>query len=146
MAPWKPRHAESRKDPEREENPLEILRKRIFRFLNTRLGWPLAALVMLGVVVWAEWDGISKMHGVSWVLAKAYEVWPLPRGRGDKFVIVLAKLERDPDGSHRALISDALQGQFSNEEVEIVLLDRSIPVEESARPQFDWPCRRASRQ
>jgi hypothetical protein len=61
---------ESEPKDELTESPLVILRKRVFRVLNARLGWPVAAFLMAIVVVWAGWEPISKMPGIDWALSK----------------------------------------------------------------------------
>jgi hypothetical protein len=48
---------------------------------------------------------------------------------------LLPRLENDRDGIHRRLISDALRSQFSKDEIEVLLVDRTITIEESERPQ-----------
>src|SRR5215469_16406603 len=75
------------------------------------------------------------MPGIDWALTRSRELFPLPKAQGDRFSIVIPRLENDKDGTHRRLISDALRSQFSNDEVEVLLVDRSITIEESERPQ-----------
>ena len=119
-----------------EESPLEIFRRRVFRFLNTsRLGWPGGIVIVALVAVWVGWGTISTLPGIEWALTRGRELLPLPKAHGDRFSIALPRLENDPGGIHRRLISDALRSQFSNDEIEVLLVDRTITIEGSERPQ-----------
>src|SRR5262249_51326860 len=118
-----------------DENPLEILREKVFRWVNTRLGWGLSAVLLVVLALWINWDSIEKLPGVSWVLTKVAELRSVPRAQGDKFSILVARLENDKDGVHRRLIRDALQGRFNKDEVEVLLADRSITIGVSDKPQ-----------
>jgi hypothetical protein len=131
----RPKCQDAKQDTKLEESPLEILRKKVFKYLNSRLGWPVAAVVVAAVGVWVGWDAVSKVPGIDWALMKGHELLPVPKARGDRFSIVIPRLENDPEGIHRRLISDALRSQFSKDEVEVLLMERSIPIEQSARPQ-----------
>ena len=118
-----------------EESPLEILKKRFFRRINTRLGWQLgAALLLAGGGLWIGWDTVQKLPGVAVVLTKMAELRSVPHAQGDKFSILVAKLENDKDGVHRRLIDDALRGKF-DKEIEVLLPDRSITIGGTDKPQ-----------
>ena len=51
-------------------------------------------------------------------------------GAGDR-----PRLENDREGIHRRLISDASRSQFARDEIELLLVDRTITIEASERPQ-----------
>jgi hypothetical protein len=74
MPRWRPKYKDEQQDGNPGESPLEILRKKIFQFLNSRLGWPTAASVVAIVVVWAGWDTVSKMPGIDWALTRGREM------------------------------------------------------------------------
>ena len=134
MSSSQPSNEHEPKD-ELTESPLDILRKRVFRVLNAYLGWPVAAFLVAIVVVWAGWETISKMPGIGWALSKSSQLVPLPKARGDRFSIDIVQLEHDPNGIHRHLITDGLQKVFPNNEIEVLLLNRSITVGDSDHPQ-----------
>jgi tetratricopeptide (TPR) repeat protein len=135
MARWRPKHGDNQQNSGLGDSPLEHLRKRLFKFLNSRLGWPAgAALVAMGFG-FVGWDTISKHPLVHWAVTKGREMLPVPKAQGDGFALVIPRLENDIDGLHRRLISDALRSQFSKDEIEVLLIDRSIPIEESEHPQ-----------
>ena len=58
-----------------DENPLQVVLKRFFRWSNTRLGWRPAALLIAFFMLWFTWDRVEKLPGVTWVLMKVVEVW-----------------------------------------------------------------------
>src|SRR5262249_45948922 len=72
-----------------DENPLEILRKKVFRWVNTRLGWGLGAVLLAVFLFWIKWDSIEKLPGVGWVLTKVSELRSVPRAQGDRFSILV---------------------------------------------------------
>jgi hypothetical protein len=80
----RPKCQDEQQDTKLEESPLEILRKRVFQFLNSRLGWPAAAFVVAIVIVWIGWDAVSKIPGIDWALVKGHELSPVPKARGDR--------------------------------------------------------------
>ncbi len=118
-----------------DENPLEILRKKVFWWVNTRLGWGLGVVLLAAITLWIKWDAIEKLPGVSWVLTTVAELRSRPRAQGDKFSILVAKLEYDKDDKHRQLIRDALLGRFNKDEVEVLRPVRSITIGGSDKPQ-----------
>lgn len=122
-------------DPQAEESPLSIATKKLYQFLNTRLGWPLASLLVAGVLVWQGWGSITQAPGISQVLTYLRELAPLPQASPERFSIAIARLENDTDGSHRRLIKDALISQFGKNEIEILMFDRLIAVSDSDKPQ-----------
>jgi hypothetical protein len=90
MPRWRPKYKDEQQDNELGESPLEILRKRLYSFLNLRLGRPAAAVVLAIVAVWAGWDGISKLPGIDGGLIKSHELFPVPKAQGDRFAITVA--------------------------------------------------------
>ncbi|MEO8250793.1 MAG: hypothetical protein ABI589_15650 [Burkholderiales bacterium] len=118
-----------------DDNPLDILRKWFYRVVNTRLGWRLGAAILLLVALWVGWTWIAALPGADWVLAQINELRSVPQSRGDRFAIVIPRLDNDKDGAHRRLISDALRGQFGKDEVEVLLVDRSISIDGNEKPQ-----------
>jgi tetratricopeptide (TPR) repeat protein len=123
-------------DPARspEENPLDILRKKFFRWTNTRLAWPLVAALAAAFALWVAWDKAETLPGVAAGLSRLTELRSVPHASGEKFSILIAKLDNDKDGVHRRLIDDALQGRF-DKEIEILRLDRSIKIDGTDKPQ-----------
>ncbi|MGF6489144.1 tetratricopeptide repeat protein [Pseudomonas frederiksbergensis] len=117
------------------ENPLTIAIKKLYRFLNTRLGWPLAALLVAGVLAWQNWDKVTQAPGVREALTSLRELLPLPQANPERFSIAIARLENDKDDSHRRLIRDSLLDQFSKNEIEVLLFDRRISIGSSEKPQ-----------
>src|SRR5579871_1956249 len=124
MPRWQPKYRNDRPDDELKQSPLEILRKSAFQFLNERLGWRVAAVVVGLCLGCVGWGSLSQQPAIVWVLTRGHELLPLPQAREGRFSIVIPKLENDPEGVHRRLISDALRSQFSKDEVEVLLIDR----------------------
>jgi hypothetical protein len=120
--------------PAPDENPLEALKKWFYHFINTRPGWPMAAVLVAVIALWAGWDKVKELPGVAPLLSKAAELRGLPRAQGDRFAIVIAKLGNDKDGVHRRLVDDALRGHLDRE-VEVILPDRTISIEGAEKPQ-----------
>ena len=101
-----------------DDNPLEVLKKRVFGFLNSRLGWKLAALVIVVLTLWIEWDAVTRIPGVEWVLREVHDLHGLPQARADRFSIAIARLENDPNDVHRRLIRDGLTSRFVSNQIE----------------------------
>jgi tetratricopeptide (TPR) repeat protein len=121
-----------------EDNPLEILRKKLFRWLNNRLGGTSGALLVAifaaAFALWVNWGGVTRLPGMNWVLTQSQELRSMPHAKGDRFSIVIAEIGNDENGAHRRLIADALQGRFGDE-VELLLPDRRISIVGEDRPQ-----------
>ena len=115
-----------------ESDPRELLKKRLFKWLNTRFGIGLAALVLVPAFLWFGWDKVEKLPGVSSVVEKLTDFAPLPHATGNKFSLVIGKLENDSDDSHRRVIREALAGQTG---VEVLLVDRIISLDANANQQ-----------
>ena len=118
-----------------DDSPLEILRKKFFRWINTRLGWGLGAALFAMMAIWTGWGAIENLPGVTAVLSRLGELRRMPRAQGDRFSILVAKIENDKEGVHRRLIADALQGRFDKGEVEVLLPNRTITTSGSDKPQ-----------
>src|SRR5262249_38505174 len=104
-----------------DENPFEVLKKKIFRLINRLinrwLGRKLGAVLIVFGLLWFTWGTVEKLPGVTWVLMKVVEVWKgVPQAHSDKFSILIAKLDNDTEGLHRRLIADALQARFDKDE------------------------------
>ena len=115
-----------------ESDPRELLKKRFFKWLNTRFGIGLAALVLVPAFLWFGWDKVEKLPGVSSVVEKLKDFAPLPHATGNKFSLVIGKLENDSDDSHRRVIREALARQTG---VEVLLVDRIISLDANANQQ-----------
>lgn len=103
-----------------DENPFDVLRKSLFRWLNTKVGLWGGALLVAGFMLWVGWDSVSKLPGFDMVMTEWQEWRGLPHAKGDRFSIVIAQLDNDPKGEHRGLIDDALRGRFTDQ-IEILL-------------------------
>ena len=115
-----------------ESDPRELLKKRLFKWLNTRFGIGFAVLVLVPAFLWFGWDKVEKLPGVSSVVEKLKDFAPLPHATGNKFSLVIGKLENDSDDSHRRVIREALAGQTG---VEVLLVDRIISLDANANQQ-----------
>jgi tetratricopeptide (TPR) repeat protein len=117
-----------------EDNPLEILRKKSFRWLNTRLGWVWGVFFVAAFSLWVGWDFVSRLPGMDGVATLLREMHSMPRASGDRYSIVIAELGNDKNGAHRRIIDDALRGKF-DKEIEVLLPDRTIRSDGEVRPQ-----------
>ena len=117
-----------------EDSPWEILQKKFFYLVNSRLGWPIAAVLAAAFLLWVKWDKVKKLPGVAPMLSRLTELRSVPHASGEKFSILIAILENDKEGKHRRLIDDALRGRF-DKEIEILLPDRSIKIGDTGKPQ-----------
>jgi exonuclease VII small subunit len=113
-----------------EDDPLERLKKRVFKRIN-RLGIP-GLIVFLIFLAWLKWDEVKKIPGVGWVAESISELVPLPQATGNRFAIAIVRLENDKDGAHQRLIREALS---EHREIELLDLPRMISVEGSMKPQ-----------
>jgi len=121
-------------DQSLDENPLDILRKNWFRWLNKRIGVFGGALLTTCFALWFGWDTVSKLPGLSTAAATLQEWRGLPHSNGERFSIVLAQLENDSNGVHRGFIDDALRAHF-NDQIEILRTPITISIAGDERPQ-----------
>ena len=117
-----------------EENPLEILKKKFFTWLNTWFGWKGGALLFAPFALWISWPWASKLPYMDVVTTQVRELRGVPRAQGDRFSILIAKLGNDENDVHRRLIDDALRGRFNNE-IEVLLPNRRISIDGNEKPQ-----------
>ena len=122
-----------------DDTPLNILAKALSRWAIHRFGWQFAALVagvfFLIFFVWYHWSTIAALPGMDLVIATIRETKRMPQARGDRFAIVLPRLENDKDGAHRALLQDALVHRFGKTEIEVLLVEHTIAADGSDKPQ-----------
>ena len=125
----KPRPAPLETSDDLQANPLDRLKKAIFHWLNTRLGLVGAAIILLPLTIWWQWDKIEKLPGVAYLVEKLDDLKSLPQASGKSFSIMLAKLENDKDGKHRTVIKEALSRY---EGIELFVAPRMVSTEGNA--------------
>jgi tetratricopeptide (TPR) repeat protein len=119
--------------PQIDGDALEQLKKQIFR----RIRWAsIPGLIALLLLVGWKMPGLAQIPGVAlaadYLYGQVHLLWPLPRAKGDKFAVAIARLDNDEDDSKQELITDALVGR---KDIEALVLDRSITLKGSSRPQ-----------
>lgn len=126
------------------DDPLEIARRKLYGFLNSHLGYPLAALAVgIASLCIDKCDTVKSVPSVERTITSVYNLARgLPEARADRFSIVIARLENDTGDFHRRMIRDALATQFDRkedikhgEDIQLLLVDQSIAVGESETPQ-----------
>jgi tetratricopeptide (TPR) repeat protein len=122
--------APSSSSPAVEQDPVELLKKRVFRIIN-RLGIP-GLILFLGVLTWLRWDEVEKIPGVAWLVESVKELTPGPRATGTRFALALARLENDEKDEQLNNLLDALREHHG---IELLVLPQTISVEGSSRPQ-----------
>jgi hypothetical protein len=116
-----------------DDSPSDIARKKFYRWVNTRLGWPLAALLAV-FALWVGWDKLEKLPGVAPALSRLAELRGISRASGDKFSILIARIDNDKAGVPGRLIYDALQGRLYKE-IEVLLPERTISLGGADKPR-----------
>ncbi|MES2739674.1 MAG: hypothetical protein V4754_01780 [Pseudomonadota bacterium] len=119
-----------------DEVPQEYWLRQLRHLWNKVIGrkwWGLliAAIIFVPPVLYQY---IISYPGYKFLAEKLDESGSLPQAKGDRMSIVLARLDNDKTGSHRRLIFDGLASKF-NDEIEILLIDRTIETRDSDKPQ-----------
>lgn len=87
-------------------------------------GLGVIALAALGLYVWTNWSDVREMPGISAALDWIFEE-PVPRASVNRFSILVANLDNDPEGDLKDTIIEDLK-EFDG--VETLSLDRVIAL------------------
>lgn len=107
----KPRKTARASESGAQANPVEIIKRRLFDVLTSRLGIMGSALLVSAILIWWDWDKVRMLPGLQWAIDWVQELRPPPQASGTKFSIALATLENGPDGRHWNVLVEALAPQ-----------------------------------
>jgi tetratricopeptide (TPR) repeat protein len=134
-----PREANGQDTKDDESNPIDIAKKKFFKWINTRFGWRLSAFIaivfLIAVTLWTNWDSVRKLPGYQWIRIKIEDRLPIVKAKGNRYTILLSRLDNDEDGRLRRTIADSLTSHFEKNEIEVLLPNRVIRCCEVEEPQ-----------
>ncbi|MBN1868649.1 tetratricopeptide repeat protein, partial [Candidatus Sumerlaeota bacterium] len=85
----------------------------------------IAAIVFAGLVIW-RWEHVRK-HPILGLFSNLFSRWRIPKADPDRYSVLVARLENDPNREHERRIADTIAREI--EGVQVLRLDRIIPLE-----------------